>query len=342
MRDPFTWSLSLGRWAGVRVRVHIFFLIFVVIVLILHGGLVGEEPRDLGLASLFVGVLFVSVLLHEFGHCFAARFVGGKAEEIVMWPLGGLAFVEVANTPRAQFVTTVGGPAVNLVFVTGCALFLGGRALGILVDPFQSPIDVYLDPTLGGNAVLGTVGMVLHLNWILLLFNLLPAFPLDGGRLLRCVLWSYTGFGQATKWAVQTGKVSAIALFIFAAVTYNFMLFGVAIFIFVMAERERQMLEAGLLFDDSVFGYDFSQGYTSLERDAIQKPRRPSAWRRWRDRRAQIRQERELAQHREEERRTDEILAKLHQGGMQSLSEDEKRFLTRISTRYRNRLGSKN
>lgn len=347
MRDPFTWSLNLGRWAGIHVRVHIFFLIFVLIVLLREGGLGGNGTGELGLAALLVGVLFVSVLLHEFGHCFAARQVGGHAEEIVMWPLGGLAFVEVANTPRAQFVTTVGGPLVNLVLVSGCAVALGkGALLGL--NPFQYPIGVYnavlADPAMGGSAVYATLGMALHLNWILLLFNLMPAFPLDGGRLLRCVLWSNMGFGQATKWAVQTGKITAIVLFVVAAVKLSFLLLGVAIFIFVMAERERQMLEAGLLFDDSVFGYDFSQGYTSLERSetAKKKPRRPSAWRRWRNRRAQFRRERELAQHREEERRTDEILAKLHKHGMQSLTEEEKRFLTHVSVRYRDRLGSGN
>jgi Zn-dependent protease len=350
MRDPFTWSLNLGRWFGIHVRVHIFFLIFVLIILLQQGGLVGDRPAELGLASLLVGLLFASVLLHEFGHCFAARQVHGHAEEIVIWPLGGLAFVEVANTPRAQLATTLGGPAVTLLLAAGCAIFLGSHTTAAL-NPFQNPIGVFRglsDTATGGGVALGTVGMALHLNWILLLFNLLPAFPMDGGRLLRCVLWSHMGFGQATKWAVQTGKITAIVLGIFAtvmafgAVTPNFLLLFLAIFIFVMAEKERQMLETGLLFDDSVFGYDFSQGYTSLERDAAEKPNRPSAWRRWRNRKAHLRRERELAQTREEERRTDEILTKLHKSGMESLTDDERRFLSHVSVRYRNRLESGN
>jgi hypothetical protein len=124
---------------------------------------------------------------------------------------------------------------------------------------------------------------------------------------------------------------------VFAVLNSQLLLIAVAMYIYVEAERERQLLEAGLLFDDSVFGYDFSQGYTSLEKSSPKEPVAQGFWQRWRDQRAQRKHQRDVAQQREEERRTDEILAKVHESGMDVLSEEERRFLLNVSARYRSR-----
>ncbi|MFW6124663.1 MAG: site-2 protease family protein [Pirellulales bacterium] len=334
MRDPFTWAPSFGRWFGIQVRVHFFFFVYIVIELYRYA-FPAEGLGDLRLGMLVLGILFASVLLHEFGHCFAARFVGGHAEEVVLWPLGGLAFVEATNSPRDQAITAAGGPAVNVLLCGVSALLLGPRVAGAL-NPLAGNVEMYYGLQ-ASSPVLAVAALVFKLNWILLLFNLLPAFPLDGGRLFRCALWSPMGFGRATLVAVQAGKVTAIGMFVVAVLSGALLLIGVAFFIYLMAERERQMLEAGLLFDDSVFGYDFSQGYTSLENSTTKPRRRVSAWRRWRMRRAQMKRQRELTRQREESLRTDAILAKLHAHGKESLSEEEKRFLVRVSARYRER-----
>lgn len=338
MRDLFTWSLNLGRWFGIQVRVHLFFVLFVVVLLFQYA-YPKEGVGDLSLGLLVVGLLVLSVLLHEFGHCFAARWVGGQAEEIVLWPLGGLALVDASNTPRAQFYTTAGGPAVNLLICVGCAGLLGRHVL-----PLANPLSP-VDPYQYDSAAMGVGAVAFKINWILLLFNLLPAFPLDGGRLLRCALWPSVGFGRATQIALTAANCSAIGLFLLALLsahmgsdlTAPLLMLGVAIFIYVTAQRERQNLEAGMLFDDSVFGYDFSQGYTSLEKSVPKEERRSGFLRRWREQRAQRKRQRELARLREEERRTDEILAKLHEGGMEGLTEEERRFLHNVSARYRSR-----
>src|SRR5438067_1929792 len=105
MRDPLTWSLPLGRLFGIMIRVHILFP-FVALGQILHAGArEGASPEDWKLAAGMMGLLFVSVLLHELGHCFGARMVDGDAQDILMWPLGGLAYVEVPHTAWANFVT---------------------------------------------------------------------------------------------------------------------------------------------------------------------------------------------------------------------------------------------
>src|SRR5262249_33878807 len=85
-------------------------------------------------AALIVLFLFISVLFHEFGHCFAARWVNGDASEVLLWPLGGLAYVDVPNTPRANLVVAAAGPAVNLGLCVVSAL-----ALGLLHDPHLQP-----------------------------------------------------------------------------------------------------------------------------------------------------------------------------------------------------------
>src|SRR5947208_3107471 len=111
MRDPFSWSIPTVRLFGIHVRVHLLFP-FVALGLILRAGfrkVNGHDPVEGAWidAALVMLLLFGSVLLHEFGHCFGARWVGGDASEVLLWPLGGLASVEVPNTPRANFITTI-------------------------------------------------------------------------------------------------------------------------------------------------------------------------------------------------------------------------------------------
>src|ERR1700722_12272396 len=111
MRDPFTWALPLGRIFGIAVRLHILFPILILVMWLRAVRDVGTDGAVWMLALM--GLVFVSVLLHEFGHCFAARQVDGDATEILLWPLGGLARCEVPHSAWANFVTAAGGPLVN-------------------------------------------------------------------------------------------------------------------------------------------------------------------------------------------------------------------------------------
>jgi Zn-dependent protease len=344
-RDPLTWSVPVGRFSGIRVRIHIFFLIFLAFQLALgyrDGGVIGLQYT-----ASWGAILFVSVLLHEFGHCFAARWVGGDAEEILIWPLGGLAFVSAPNTPRDQFITTVAGPLVNLaICLVSAAVILGHGASPQLNPLSNAPLAVI--PLVAGDGSIPVVpmwlvglGMVFGVNWIMFLFNFfMPAFPLDGGRMLRCALWPRLGFARATTITVLVAKIAAVVLGIVGVlqVPPSVLLVAIAIFVYISSESERRMLEAGMLFDDSVFGYDFSQGYTSLAKSGPrQKARRPNFIERWWRRRQQAKRQRELAEQQEQERQVDQILAKLHREGMASLTDQERRLLTRASQKYRSR-----
>jgi stage IV sporulation protein FB len=346
MRDLLSWSLPLGRLFGIIVRVHVLFPA-VALGLVMHAAFRKDAvDGDWSIAAGLMALLFMSVLLHEFGHCFGARFMDGDAHDILLWPLGGLASVDVPHTPRANFVTAAAGPFVNALLCVTSGLVLWFVAGTQLPWPWWSPYERTLFSTLGETLkepLLWQIWLArfYFLNLLLFLFNiLLVGFPMDGGRMLQCALWPRLGYRQATVAAIYVGFVVALCLFVFAIVqsSYNgVLLFALALFIYVTCQRQYIILEHG--GEDSVFGYDFSQGYTSLERDQPppRKRRRPGIWQRWLQRRAARKMQRDVEQREAEERRMDELLEKVQREGLQALSEEERRFLTRVSAKYRNR-----
>src|SRR5437588_265833 len=125
MRDPFTWSFPLGQLFGISIRIHVLLPLLIL-------GLVARVAFDDAAipgtwidAAMLMGLLCVSVLLHEFGHCFAARQMDGEANEVLLWPLGGLARVDLPHSPRAHFITALAGPVVNIVICAACVVGLG-------------------------------------------------------------------------------------------------------------------------------------------------------------------------------------------------------------------------
>jgi Zn-dependent protease len=354
------WSLPLGRLFGINIRVHILFPI-VALGIILRAawekdGKAWGPPGVWQDVAMIVGLLFLSVLLHEFGHCFAARWMDGEASDILMWPLGGLAYVEVPHTPRAHFVTAAGGPLVNLGLCVLTGLVLG---LSFGYQPIWSPFVSVLRETESGAMHLPFWGGGSHLaefqgmdiaaivlsrffwvNWVLLLINVvLIGFPLDGGRMFQAALWRYMGYRQATLAAIFAGFLVMFVVGLAAIICNELLALCLAVIIYVACRQEWIALESGS--EEGPFGYDFSQGYTSLERDqvtAAPQPRRKSSWwQRWRQKQAAKKMQREQEQREAEERRMDELLAKVQREGMSALTEEEKRFLKRVSDRYRHR-----
>jgi Zn-dependent protease len=301
--------------------------------------------------------MLISVLLHELGHCFSARSVNGDANEILLWPLGGLAFVDVPNTPRANLITVIGGPAVNVVLciVAGAGLLLYGYVPPM--PPFTGLFWDWVTPEVVGrlsaevpaemNTVLAFLARLFWLNWFLFWFNmLLVAFPMDAGRILQCILWPRLGLQAATRVVIYTGWGVAVLLALFVVVFFEkatgselFILFALALFIYHACRQEQILLESGLRNEDGVFGYDFSQGYTSLEKGEPppRKKPRPGVFQRWMQRRAERRKQREEQERLHDETRLDQLLEKVRQEGMQALSDEERRFLNRVSAKLRNR-----
>jgi Zn-dependent protease len=326
-QNPLFWSFGAGTWSGVQLRIS--WLLPLVLAWVLF-----EFGWKLG-ATLFV-VMFVSVLFHEIFHILAARACEGSGDEILMWPLGGLAFVEVSS-PRAQKLTAAAGPLANLVI---CGLSLPAVLKSDSISHALNPLEVPLSAAaFGENPVLDVQVLTFWFNWLCLILNLIPAYPLDGGQILKSWLIGRMGTGMGSEMAIRLAIVVAtlvgvIGLFFFKSI----ILLLLAFLIVLLAVQEHHQLQASESYDDSFMGYDFSQGYTSLEKsEPVKQERRVGLWQRWQAKRRAEKLRRLELQSQQSEQQLDAILAKVHECGMASLTPSEKRLLKRASNRYRGR-----
>ncbi len=303
----------------------------------------GQE--SLGYGLLAVAILAASVLAHEGGHVLAAVRLGGGADQIVIGPLGGLAFPEVPREPHAELIAALAGPVVNLaivLFSLPLLLATGIDVVGVL-SPWQ-PAGL-----VDGAWWVVTLKLTFWINWLLLVVNVLPAFPLDGARALRALLCPALDYRSASLVAVRTSKLTAVGVLVLAWLMLGkhsavvlptwvpLALF--AVFVYSSAASEAAKLDE-TEWEEELFNYDFSQGYTSLER-TMDPPRQPrGSMRRWLESRREMRRRKRQWLEREEERQVDEILVRLHEVGLDGLTTKERALLHRVSARYRNRQGS--
>src|SRR3954464_15202197 len=160
------WSLSLGRWWGVAVYLHVFFVLFALVGL----AVTLRTPDLLGAALMMVAVLLVSVTLHEVGHALAALRVGGKVDAIVLGPVGGLISPRVPDEPEIHLFVALAGPIVHLLLAVLAATALasaGNTQLLGLLNPLATPQDL-IEP---GGTLLIAAKITLWLNWNLMLLN---------------------------------------------------------------------------------------------------------------------------------------------------------------------------
>jgi Zn-dependent protease len=283
----------------------------------------GEEG-SIGFWAVITVFLFGTVLLHEFGHCFGARSVGGDADDILLWPLGGLATVDAPMNPRAQFITTAAGPMVNVIFcILAATLFvLTGNAARLSLNPFH--LLTVSSASIMRWGLADWLVVFWSINYLLLLFNLLPTFPMDGGRLLQAIIWKYRDYRTATLIATFVGMVGAIIFGLIGLATEQFLLLGIAFFGYFTCWRQRQMVKAGAFEADNEFGYDFSKGFDAFQE---RKQKKPSWFARRRTAKLACKAEQDRQRQAEREKHIDEILDKVHREGMQSLTPSEKRIL---------------
>ena len=240
------WSTQIGRIFGVPIRLHLTFLL-----LLGWLAIAGLTSGDLSLLLLSVG-LFGCVLAHELGHSVAAQRYGVQVMDITLLPIGGLArMASIPREPRQEFWIAVAGPAVN--FVLAPLLFGAHR----LLEGAPAPLEILTAKGfLLGKLALLNVGMGL--------FNLLPAFPLDGGRILRAALAERMPYIKATQIASSLGQLLAFGLG-FAGLMGNPMLVFIALFIFIGAAEEgarvqTQSFTEGVPVQDAMVTRFFSLG----------------------------------------------------------------------------------
>ncbi|MCX6033241.1 MAG: site-2 protease family protein [Chloroflexi bacterium] len=236
------WSLKLLTVRGIPIRVHASFLL-----VLFYAAYIGFSSRtgagwSRGVIFMvaFILLLFLCVVMHELGHSLVAQLFGVKVQDITLWPIGGVArMTRLPERPYQEFLMTAAGPATNVLL----AIFLGILAL-VIIGP-QQLLDVLLSPwllnvTLAEMSGLSLLLLLLVNNVILALFNLIPAFPMDGGRLLRSFLAALIPFGRATAIASVVGQVIAVIMTTLALLTGNFTLALVGAFVFIAALGERR------------------------------------------------------------------------------------------------------
>lgn len=223
------WSLKLGRFAGIDVYMHLTFLILIAWVALLN------YRQGLGVPGAVTGIIFIlavflCVVLHEYGHALTARRYGIKTRDIILLPIGGVARLERLPThPVQELWVALAGPAVNVAIVIGLYLWLQ------FTQTFQ-PLGTI---TLTTGPFLERLMMV---NIFLVVFNMVPAFPMDGGRVLRAVLATRTEYGRATQIAASIGQGIAV-FFGLIGLFYNPLLLIIAVFVWIGATQEAAMAQ---------------------------------------------------------------------------------------------------
>jgi Zn-dependent protease len=325
--SPLMWllngSVPLFTAFGIRVRAHASLILCAVLVLVLGMGDQFYPQERVEAMSL----LFLIVLLHEFGHCFAARAMGGSAEDILMTPLGGLAMASPPQRWWPTFVTVAAGPAVNVVICVGCAAILFAMGLGVPWNPL-APFQVnnhgfsWLD--IGRYAY-----WAYWTSYLLLIFNLLPIWPLDGGRMLESLLWWWIGHYKAILITCAVGMVGSVLMVAYALPSplhrLLLILIGMNCFVNCLNFRRATVAMGPEEYADNI---DYSAAYEP----ATPKRRRPKLSQR------AIKKARKLAEEsRLEQERIDQILAKVSAQGMASLTWGERRALRKATEHRRKR-----
>ena len=220
-----SWSIPIIRIAGIQLRIHVTFLLLIAWLGFGYYRTGGSAAAASGVT--FILLLFLCVVLHEFGHALAAKSFGINTPDITLLPIGGVARLErMPEEPRQELIIAIAGPAVNVV-IAGCLfLVMGSRHM------------------LNSAAVQGgdLIGQLLTINIVLVLFNLLPAFPMDGGRVLRALLATKLSYARATQVAASIGQGFAF-VFGFIGLVYNPFLIFIALFVYIGASQEAALAQ---------------------------------------------------------------------------------------------------
>lgn len=219
--------MKLGRVAGIDVFIHWTF-VFAPLALILQSWYLQNSIAMTGILLVLLCCVFGCVLLHEFGHALAARLFQVQTRDIILTPIGGLArLINVPRKPFHELVITLAGPLVNLVIsmITAAFLYVQGSSFQLSPTIAMGDLPVF----------------IFYINLFLFAFNLVPAFPMDGGRILRACLAALLPFSTATLIAGSIGQVLAIAFAVYGLLAGHLAMCAVGLFVFFAARVEVQM-----------------------------------------------------------------------------------------------------
>jgi Zn-dependent protease len=256
-------TIQLLKIADIPVRLHWSFgLIFIWVG---YNAWIQNVPwRGFLFYQFFILLVFLCVVLHEFGHALMARRFGNKTRDIILTPIGGIARLEsISEKPWQEFFIAIAGPAVNIV-IAGC-IALGLWATGQLAPQAFDSYDIFHPRSIGP--------VLMYSNLVLAAFNCIPAFPMDGGRILRALLSLKWPRVKATLIAARLGQVCAIIFLIFAIWNEEWMLSLVSLFIFFTAGTELKNSQQESILDRLVASDWMIQDFDRLDlMDSLEKP----------------------------------------------------------------------
>ncbi len=219
------WSLNAGRIFGIRFRIHVTFFLLLLYVFFSD---IKAGFGQAGLSVLFVCAIFACVVIHELSHSLVARRFGREPKSITLLPIGGVAAIDMMPTkPSQEIMISIVGPATNIVIAILLGLLGGLKLVEAIEKSNMTPSQSFLANLIAANIVLAV-------------FNLIPALPMDGGRVLRSILAMKFDYLRATIWAVGIGKVIAALFIVFGFYSGDFWLALIGFFIFSGADSERQ------------------------------------------------------------------------------------------------------
>ena len=338
-RHTSRWTIGFDAWGGVPVRLHLLTVLFAVVTLSVTFGTDLQTP-----GLMMLGVLAASVILHEVAHCVAAVRFGGVIDEVVLMPFGGLRSPRVPDEPEPQVFVALIGPMVNLsLVVLATALLVYFRELEIM----QLFNPICPSGLLDGSMKRVAVKMVLWINWTLFLLNLIPVFPFDGGPALRAVLWPLMGRRSAALATAQSARIVAAGLLVTAFYLEQSQFVGsfplwaplvtLAVFVIFSAQHDLSLAHTMDASQDSWSSLPEPDGH-GLESPAwLDEPDKMVLVEHGNPARQLRREAQQMADEAYEDARVDDILARLHDGGLEKLTDEERGVLQRASLRYRDR-----
>jgi Zn-dependent protease len=221
------WSVKIGRFSGIDVYMHFTFILLVSWVAFVNWRQ-GQSIPAAAAGVAFILAIFLCVVLHEFGHALTAKRYGIKTRDIILLPIGGLARLErMPTNPIQELWVALAGPAVNVVIAAGLFVWLNLTASLVPLETLTVTAGPFLE-------------RLMAVNLFLVVFNMIPAFPMDGGRVLRALLATRQDYARATQTAATVGQGIAV-LFGFIGLFYNPLLLFIAIFVWIGAAQEANM-----------------------------------------------------------------------------------------------------
>ncbi|NND34240.1 MAG: site-2 protease family protein [Saprospiraceae bacterium] len=254
-------AFQILRVEGIPIKVHWTFGFFFLWIGYI-GNKAGLSRQGIITLGIFALVLFVCVVLHELGHALTARRFGVQTKDIIISPIGGVArLYHMPEKPAQELIIAIAGPAVNFVIaiILGVYLYLF-TVQGLM--PVGDPEKIF-------DVSSNFLPALFWLNTALIVFNLIPAFPMDGGRILRSLLSMRWGRKIATRWASLMGQLLASAFIAYGLIKGDYILVFIGVFVFLSAAGEYRMVAAEVLLQTGVVRDVLRSNYTAIYQDDL-------------------------------------------------------------------------